>query len=93
MKTRFIPALTTLIAGLISCILDICNKTDTSLMLKHLLLVLIIFYIIGLIAKAIVNQTLMADEVLEEDVDELQEMEEESEENELDSSTNDKIDE
>jgi len=42
-----------LLAGAITSIYNIINKTDVLTALKRLLIVLIIFYIIGLIVKAI----------------------------------------
>ena len=60
MRERYLPALIMLIAGAITCILDISNKTDLLTSLKRLLIVLIVFYIIGLIAKEIIVKTLIA---------------------------------
>jgi len=60
MRERYIPALIMLIAGAITCILDIYRKADLLPSLKRLLLVLIIFYIIGLIAKEIIMYTLLS---------------------------------
>lgn len=58
MRDRLIPPLVTLTAGAITCIVDIYQKAELIPSLKRLLLVLIIFYIIGLIAKAIIVKTL-----------------------------------
>lgn len=60
MRNRYIPAFIMLIAGAITCFFDIYNKADLLTSLKRLFLVLIIFYIIGLIARSIVNKVLMA---------------------------------
>lgn len=60
MRERYIPALIMLIAGAITCILDIYRKADLLPSLKRLLLVLIIFYIIGLLAKEIIMYTLLS---------------------------------
>ncbi|HKL79837.1 MAG TPA: hypothetical protein VJ888_05305 [Mobilitalea sp.] len=54
MKQRYIPPLIMLIAGALTCILDIINKVELITSLKRLLIVLIIFYFIGIIAKAII---------------------------------------
>lgn len=54
MKDRYIPAFITLCAGAIVSIMDIINKVDITSSMKRLLLVLVIFYIIGLIARAII---------------------------------------
>lgn len=56
MRERFIPALITLIAGAVTCIIDIYRKADLLSSLKRLLLVLVIFYMIGLAAKAIIKK-------------------------------------
>lgn len=58
MRDRFLPALITLIAGAVICIIDIYRKASLLSSLKRLLLVLIIFYIIGLIAKAVIKKAL-----------------------------------
>lgn len=58
MRDRYIPALITLIAGAITCIIDIYRKADLLPSLKRLLLVILIFYIIGLIARAIIRKVL-----------------------------------
>lgn len=54
MQQKYIPALIMLAAGAVVCIFDIYNKVNLLTSLKRLLLVMVIFYIIGLIAKAIV---------------------------------------
>lgn len=54
MKDRYIPAFITLCAGAIVSIMDIINKVDITSSMKRLLLVLVIFYIIGMIARAII---------------------------------------
>lgn len=54
MQDRYIPALTTLIAGAATSIINFMNKVEFFTGLKRLLLVLIIFYIIGLVARAII---------------------------------------
>jgi flagellar biosynthesis/type III secretory pathway M-ring protein FliF/YscJ len=60
MRDRYIPAFITLLAGAITCIVDIYRKANLLSSLKRLLLVLIIFYIIGLIARAIIRKVLDA---------------------------------
>lgn len=56
MRQRYIPAFIMLIAGAVTSIIDIVNGTPRLDSLKRLLLVLIIFYIIGLIAKALIKK-------------------------------------
>jgi hypothetical protein len=55
MKERYIPAFIMLIAGAITSIINIVNQVELVTALKRLLLVIIIFYIIGLIMKAILQ--------------------------------------
>jgi len=52
------PALIMLIAGAITCIIDIYRKVELLTGLKRLLIVLVIFYIIGLIARKIIVKTM-----------------------------------
>ncbi|MDF2542241.1 MAG: hypothetical protein K0S47_1959 [Herbinix sp.] len=56
MKDRYIPAVITLIAGAVVSGLNIINKVEMLAGLKRLLLVLLIFYVIGLIARAIIKK-------------------------------------
>ncbi len=56
MKERYIPAFIMLIAGAITSIINIMNKVEVITGLKRLLLVIIIFYILGLIAKVIIKK-------------------------------------
>jgi p-aminobenzoyl-glutamate transporter AbgT len=58
MRDRLLPALIMLIAGAVTCIIDIYHKADLLSSLKRLLFVLIIFYVLGLIAKAIIIKVL-----------------------------------
>ncbi len=58
MRDRLIPAIVMLIAGAITSILNMVNKVEMVTGLKRLLLVLIIFYFIGLIARAILGKVL-----------------------------------
>lgn len=58
MKERYIPAFIMLTAGAITSILNIVNKVQILTGLKRLLIVLIIFYILGLIVKSIMIKIL-----------------------------------
>lgn len=58
MWTHYLPALIMLIAGAITSIIDIINKVELVTSLKKLLVVLIVFYILGLITRAVVEKTL-----------------------------------
>lgn len=55
MRLRYIPALITLLAGSITCIISIVRQNEIVSSLKTLLLVLIIFYMIGLIARNMIS--------------------------------------
>lgn len=59
MRERYIPALVMLIAGGITSILNIINKNDMLTSLKRLLFSLVVFYIIGGIAKLIIVETII----------------------------------
>ncbi|MFG6349936.1 MAG: hypothetical protein K1W15_14670 [Lachnospiraceae bacterium] len=56
MKTDVIPKIITLSAGAVVCIVCIVKDIETVYSLKVLLATLIIFYIIGCIAKRIIGQ-------------------------------------
>lgn len=54
MKVNYIPAAVTLLAGAITCIYTIVKGWDTLQALATLLAVLIVFYIIGQLAKKVI---------------------------------------
>ncbi len=56
MQNRYIPAVTMLSAGAIVSIFCIIKKVDVLYSLKLLLVMLIVFYIIGLVAKRILGR-------------------------------------
>ncbi|MCD7825312.1 MAG: hypothetical protein LUH14_05045 [Clostridiaceae bacterium] len=58
MKLEFIPKFITLLAGAIVAVITIVKDMDTTYSLELLLATLIIFYIIGLIAKKIIQKVL-----------------------------------
>ena len=58
MRTRYIPAGVMLIAGAITCIISIVKGQDIVKSLTTLLIVLILFYVIGLITKFFVEKIL-----------------------------------
>lgn len=58
MKTRYIPAGVMLIAGIVTCVVSIVQKQEVIRSLVTLLTVLILFYIIGLIAKFFIDRIL-----------------------------------
>lgn len=58
MKLDFIPKFVMLLAGAIICIISIVNDMDTTYSLELLLGTLIVFYIIGLIAKKLIQKVM-----------------------------------
>lgn len=58
MKLEFIPKFVTLLAGAIVCIITIVKDMDVTYSLELLLGTLIIFYIIGIIAKKIIQKVI-----------------------------------
>ena len=82
MKVKCVPAIVTLSAGLVNCIVSIYYHLDTYTYLKQLLLVLILFYFIGCILQWILDFGInkMADK--KENMDEKQENETNDNENE-----------
>lgn len=58
MRTRYIPAGVMLLAGAVTCIISIVQKQEVVAALKTLLIVLILFYIIGFIAKFFIEKIL-----------------------------------
>ncbi len=58
MKLAFIPKFIMLLAGAVVGIITIVNDMDTTYSLELLLATLVIFYIIGLIAKKVIQTVL-----------------------------------
>lgn len=58
MRDRYIPAIITLIAGAVVSVGNIMNKVELDTGLKRLLIVLLIFYVVGLVARAIIMKTI-----------------------------------
>lgn len=58
MRTRYIPAGVMLIAGAVTCIVSIVQNQDIVKSLITLLVVLILFYVIGLVAKFFIEKIL-----------------------------------
>lgn len=80
MKTKQIPAIIMLIAGLVTSIAAVINHMETVQFLKILVVVLVAFYIIGCVGKVILDRN-FKEEVEEEATEEAAE-EEETAENE-----------
>lgn len=56
MREKYIPAFIVLIAATITSIIDIVNKVEVIVGLKRLLLVIVIFYFVGIIVKAVIKK-------------------------------------
>lgn len=56
MKTKQVPVIITLIAGLITCVIGIVMQMETNQFMKTLVIVLISFYILGCIAKLVLDK-------------------------------------
>lgn len=71
MKTDNVPALVMLIAGVVYCLIGICNGIELTCFLSQLFIVLIVFLIIGNILKAVFDKTMIIEgpEIIEEDVE------------------------
>ncbi len=66
MKTEYIPKIITLLAGAIVCIISIIKDMDTTYSLGILLAVLIIFYIVGCIARRIIENVMVSNRFMKE---------------------------
>lgn len=62
MQRKLLPVLTMLLAGLITCIICIIQRKETIESMTILFVVLLLFYIIGMIARTILNKVLAVDE-------------------------------
>ena len=82
MKVKCVPAIVTLSAGLVNCIVSIYYHLDIYTYLKQLLLVLILFYFIGCILQWVLDFGINKMEDKKENMDEKQENETNDNENE-----------
>lgn len=57
MKTNNIPALITLSAGAIYCIIGLSNHYEAMTFVRELLIVLIIFFVLGSLVKTILDKS------------------------------------
>lgn len=55
MKTKYIPALVMLLAGLIDCLYTMFSGLSLLDFTKRLLIVLVVFYIIGVVIKIVID--------------------------------------
>ena len=82
-RTKYIPSIVSLSGGLIACIFTMVNPYDTYEILLLVLAALMVFYIVGAIARKIINKVLFVTKVdedseTEEEGDEATENNEES---------------
>jgi len=79
MNTKKIPAVVSLMAGLIALIITYIRRADTIEILTTLLIVLLSFYVLGSIVKVVIDKS-----IVEEEPEEDEESEEELENIETD---------
>lgn len=79
MKTEYIPKVITLLAGAVVCIVSIVRHMDTTYSLEILLAALIIFYVIGCIARKIIEKVMTSNRFIKEVSDEAEKQAEEAE--------------
>ena len=87
MKTKQVPVIITLVAGLITCILGFTMHMESGQFVSTLVIVLLSFYILGCIAKLVLDKNFKeeteeaTEEAVEEaDAEETEEAEESTEE-------------
>lgn len=81
MKTDYIPKVITLLAGAVVCIVTIVKGTETTTALEYLLATLIIFYIVGLIAKVIIKKVIDSNSFIKKEIENLELEEDNKKEN------------
>lgn len=80
MKTEYIPKVITLLAGAVVCIVSIVRHMDTTYSLEILLAALIIFYIIGCIARRIIEKVMTSNRFIKEVTEDLEKEQTDSDE-------------
>lgn len=83
MKTKSVPCIVMLVAGLASCLISISQQVDTMEFTERLLSTLVIFYILGFIIKLILDKAmknLSSAKEDEKDISEADKQEEDGEE-------------
>ncbi len=78
MRENYIPPFIVLLAGAITGIINIVNHVEVETALKRLLIVIIIFYFIGLITRSVIRMALtkfakeeQTEEIIEEELPDL----------------------
>ena len=95
-RTKYIPSIISLSGGLLACIITMINPYKTYEMFLIILAALIVFYIVGAIARIIINKVLFVTKVEEDDEtdeegDEASEKTEEGEEAEGEASEGEQV--
>ena len=80
MKTKSVPCIVMLVAGLASCLISISQQVDTMEFTERLLSTLVIFYILGFIIKLILDKAMKNLSSAKEDESEADKQEEDGEE-------------
>lgn len=85
MKTKSVPCIVMLVAGLASCLISISQQVDTMEFTERLLSTLVIFYILGFIIKLILDKAMKnlssaKEDENEKDISEADKQEEDGEE-------------
>ena len=62
-RTRYIPSIISLAAGFVACLVTMINTYDTLEILIIVLSTLIVFYIVGTIARSIINKALFVTKI------------------------------
>lgn len=75
MNTKMIPAILSLLAGLVAVIVTYINKADMVGILTTLFIVLLSFYILGLIGKVIIDKCIGEEEEIPEEETDGEELE------------------
>lgn len=70
---RSIPTIIMLIAAIITCVISIYNQYDMDYFITLLIIVLLVFYILGMVVKAVLDKILVEKN---ESLEELEELEE-----------------
>lgn len=73
MQIRYLPALIMLIAAALGCIMGIVKHYDTSYMMKMEIIVMIIFFVIGKIARNLIGKIIESVNKEEDTEEEIQE--------------------
>lgn len=80
MKTEFIPKIIMLLAGAVVCMISIVKQMDTTYSLEILLASLIIFYLIGCIARRIIEKVMVSNRFMKEKTENSEDAEDNTEE-------------